>query len=151
MKRLSRFIATGFYTGYSPFAPGTVGSALALFIFWIVPGLEGTALSGLIVIVFFIGVWTATQVEKTDGHDASIINVDEMVGMWISLLYMPAGMSWHWWIGAFFVFRGFDILKPFPVGRSQKLPAGWGVMADDVLAGIYTNLSLRILFILISG
>ena len=149
MKHLSRCIATSFYSGYSPFAPGTVGSVLALLLFGFLPGIRGNALLLLIGIVFMIGVWAATEVEKTDGHDASIINIDEVVGMWISLLYLPSGMSWLWWAGAFFIFRGFDIFKPFPVGLSQNLPRGWGVMIDDVLAGCYTNLMLRLLYLLI--
>ncbi|RKY51485.1 MAG: phosphatidylglycerophosphatase A [Candidatus Neomarinimicrobiota bacterium] len=147
--RLSYFIATSFYTGYFPIAPGTVGSGLALIIFYVFPELRGLYLFLLTGLVFFIGVWAATEVEKTDGHDASIINIDEVVGMWVSLLFLPAGISgiW-WWVGAFFVFRAFDVVKPFPVGWSQKLPGGWGVMVDDVLAGIYTNLLLRLLYVI---
>jgi len=122
---------------------------LALLFFGFLPGMRGHTLLLLIGIVFIVGVWAATEVEKTDGHDASIINVDEVVGMWISLLYLPIGMSWLWWAGAFFIFRGFDIFKPWPVGWSQKLPRGWGVMMDDVLAGCYTNLMLRLLYIII--
>jgi phosphatidylglycerophosphatase A len=149
VKYLSRCLATSFYLGYSPFAPGTVGSVLALLLFGFLPGMRGNTLLLLIGIVFIVGVWVATEVEKTDGHDASIINIDEVVGMWISLLYLPSGMSWLWWVGAFFIFRGFDIFKPFPVGWSQKLPRGWGVMMDDVLAGCYTNLMLRLFYIII--
>jgi len=144
VKRFANFIATSFYSGYFPFAPGTVGSVVALFIFWMVPGLRGTILLLSLIVVFFIGVWAAFQVEKTDGHDASIINIDEMVGMWLSLVFLPDGISWIWWIVAFFLFRFFDILKPFPVGWSQKLRGGWGVMIDDVLAGLYTNLILQL-------
>lgn len=117
---------------------------MALFIFWMVPGLRGTTLLLSLIVVFSIGVWAAFQVEKTDRHDASIINIDEMVGMWLSLVFLPDGISWIWWIVAFFLFRFFDILKPFPVGWSQKLRGGWGVMMDDVLAGLYTNLILQL-------
>jgi phosphatidylglycerophosphatase A len=143
---LSRLIATTFYSGYSPIAPGTAGSAVALGCFLLLPGLREIPLLILIVFLFFVGVWAAYEVEKTDGHDASIINIDEVVGMWLSLLFLPQGMSWMWFVGGFFVFRAFDIVKPFPVGRSQNLPGGWGVMVDDVLAGIYTNITLRLIF-----
>ena len=146
MKVLSRLIATTLYSGYSPIAPGTAGSAAALLCFLLLPGLREIPLLVLIVTLFFIGVWAASEVEKTDGHDASIINIDEVVGMWLSLIFLPQGMSWIWYVGAFFIFRAFDIVKPFPVGRSQNLPGGWGVMMDDVLAGLYTNLSLRLIF-----
>ena len=150
MNRLSRIIATGFFTGYSLVAPGTAGSVLALVIYWVIPGFRDYWLLSVSGIVFFIGVWAATRVEQTDGHDASIINVDEIVGMWISLLFLPGPLPAEWKIGAFILFRVFDVLKPFPINQSQNLPGGWGVMMDDVIAGIYTNLSLRlILFILI--
>jgi len=151
VNRLSRFIATSFYSGYSPFAPGTVGSGVALIIFWLVPGLRGLPLLFLIGMAFFIGVWAASRVEKTDGHDASIINIDEMVGMWLALLFMPAELSWMGWVGAFLLFRVFDVFKPFPVRQSQNLPGGWGVMTDDVLAGLYTNLILQLLFRFLIG
>jgi len=145
MNRLARIIATSFYTGLFPFAPGTVGAFGALLFVWIFPGILGFPLLFLTLLIFFIGVWAATEVEKTDGHDASIINIDEVAGMWISLLFIPAGLAWYWFVIAFFIFRAFDIFKPFPVNQSQKLAKGWGVMVDDVLAGIYSNLALRLL------
>ncbi len=146
INKLSRFLATGFYSGYAPIAPGTAGSAVAWLIFILIPGLRDLPLLLLIVLVFFIGVKVATDVEKTDGHDASVIVIDEMVGMWVSLLILPVSMSWTWWIAAFFLFRFFDIIKPFPAGKSQKLPAGWGIMMDDLFAGLYANLAVRLIF-----
>ena len=150
MKHLARIIATGLYSGYFPFAPGTVGSGVGLFIYICLPGFRSYRFMAVSVLLFFIGVWAATQVEKTDGHDASIINVDEIVGMWISLWFLPSSLSWYGWIGGFFVFRLFDIMKPFPANISQKLSRGWGVMMDDIIAGIYTNIVLQILHIFIS-
>jgi phosphatidylglycerophosphatase A len=150
INKLSRFLATGFYSGYAPIAPGTAGSAVAWLIFILIPGLRDLPLLLLIVLVFFIGVKVATDVEKTDGHDASVIVIDEMVGMWVSLLILPVSMSWTWWIAAFFLFRFFDIIKPFPAGKSQKLPAGWGIMMDDLFAGLYANLAVRLIFWLFS-
>ena len=146
MKFIFRILATGFYSGYCPVAPGTAGSALALGIFILIPGFREWILLAVCVGVFFIGVWSATQVEKTEGHDATLIVIDEMVGMWIALLYLPNEMHWICWVIAFFVFRVFDIFKPFPADQSQKLPAGWGVMTDDVIAGIFTNLFVRFVY-----
>jgi phosphatidylglycerophosphatase A len=146
MNKISRFLATGFYSGYSPIAPGTAGSAVAWVIFILIPGLRDVPLLLTSIVVFFIGVKVATDVEKTDGHDASVIVIDEVVGMWISLLFLPASISWTGWVAAFFIFRLFDIIKPFPAGRSQKLPAGWGIMVDDMFAGIYTNLAVQLIF-----
>ena len=119
-------------------------------IYWIIPGFSGNVLLAVCVVLFFIGVWSSTKVEETDGTDASIINVDEVVGMWVSLLYLPV-YAWYWHVAAFFLFRAFDIFKPFPVGRSQKLRKGWGVMMDDILAALYTNLTLRLIIWIFTG
>jgi phosphatidylglycerophosphatase A len=70
--------------------------------------------------------------------------VDEMAGMWISLLFLPFRLNHFWLLGAFFLFRFFDIVKPFPVNRAQNLPRGWGIMIDDVAAGLYANAVLRL-------
>ncbi len=145
MRILSRLLATGFYSGYFPIAPGTVGSAIGLSLLLLFPALHGLSLLLFSIIFFFIGVWAATIVEKTDGKDASIINIDEIVGMWLSVIFLPSWLPWYWLIIAFFIFRIFDIIKPPPVNKSQKIPKGWGVMIDDVLAGLYTNLFMRIL------
>ena len=114
-------------------------------VYWLIPGLRKMPLFLLVGTLFFLGVWAAGRVEKTDGHDASIINVDEIVGMWLALSLIRQGTPWHGWVGAFALFRLFDILKPFPLGRAQTLPGGWGVMMDDVGAGIYAALSIRVL------
>jgi phosphatidylglycerophosphatase A len=142
---LSRLLATGFYSGFFPFAPGTVGSLVALLPFLLIPLPNTAAWFSIIVLVFFIGVWAATEVEKTHGHDASVIVIDEMVGMWLSIVFLPSWVNGYWLMGAFLIFRLFDIVKPFPAGISQKLPGGWGVMVDDVIAGIYSNLVLRLI------
>jgi len=143
---LIRLIGSGLYSGKSPIAPGTAGSVVGLLLYLIIPGFNGWILLGAIVPVFFIGVWTATEIEKTEGHDAGFITIDEVVGMWISLLFLPEAGLWKTVIPAFFLFRIFDIVKPFPAGRSQNLPGGWGVMVDDVFAGIYANLTFQIVF-----
>ncbi len=145
MTRLSRFIATGFFSGYFPFDPGTVGSGVGLLIFFLFPILRGTLLLAFIVVGFFIGVWASAEVEKKEGKDPSIVNIDEIVGMWISLIFLPLSLSIPWLVLGFFLFRAFDILKPFPVGKSQDLKGGWGIMTDDLLAALYTNGLMRLL------
>lgn len=122
---------------------------MALVVYFIIPEFRDWMLLSTTGVLFFIGVVAAGAVEKTDGHDASIINLDEIVGMWVALLFLPRDLSFIWIVGSFFLFRGFDIWKPFPIHDSQKLPAGWGVMVDDLLAGIYTNLMLRLIHIII--
>ncbi len=137
-------IATGFGSGYSPIAPGTAGALVACLLWW---GLQSCPLScfsgetswaglmGLIVIFFFLGVRSADELEHEWGHDPSKIVVDEMVGVWIAMLFVPFSLSNL--AVAFILFRIFDIWKPLGIRQMEKLPGGWGVMMDDVLAGIY--------------
>ncbi len=148
VNRLYRLFATGLYTGYSPIAPGTVGSLLALSIYLLIPGFRDGVVLLTVGICFFVGVVSAGEVEKTEGHDASLITVDEIVGMWLTLLFLPKDLSLIWSVMGFLLFRGFDIWKPFPINLSQKLRGGWGVMMDDVLAGIYANVVLRFIVII---
>jgi phosphatidylglycerophosphatase A len=144
VKHLIRFIATGAYTGYSPIAPGTAGSALAWLCWFFIPA-PGWVWSIACVVLYFIGVYCATKTEETHGHDASIITVDEIVGMWVSVLFLPSGINPAWKLLPFLLFRLFDIIKPFPANRAESLSGGWGVMTDDVAAGIYANLAFRII------
>ena len=117
---------------------------MGLGIYWAIPGFDGWVLFLATGVFFLIGVWAATWIEREDGtHDPSIVNIDEIVGMWATLLFLPSGSWWLPKIIAFFLFRLFDVIKPFPVGHSQKLPRGWGVMVDDILAALYAGFSLR--------
>ena len=136
MNRLSLLIATTLGTGFSPLGPGTVGSAVALAMYWLIPGLRGFVLLSVIVVLFILGVWASGRVEKSRGHDAPCINIDEVVGMGIALAFFPEGLSGFLGLVPFVLFRLFDVWKPSVVGHSQKLPGGWGVMTDDVLAGL---------------
>lgn len=139
--KLAYIFATGIGSGYSPFAPGTVGSLFALIIFVVLP-FGNIHWLAICILFFFIGVWAAKIVEEKHGNDPGIIVIDEFVGQWISLLFLPRTIMVY--LAAFLLFRIFDILKPFPANDSQKLTHGWGVMIDDVIAGIYTNLVLQI-------
>jgi phosphatidylglycerophosphatase A len=136
MPFLSRLIATGLFSGYFPAAPGTAGSALGVVLYWVLPNHNLPLLLSIIAIGFLSGVWAATQVENQTGiEDNGIIVIDEIIGVWITLLGAGAGLKWLA-IG-FIIFRLFDIVKPFPVRKLEALPGGWGVMLDDVGAGIY--------------
>lgn len=143
----AKILASGFGTGFSPIAPGTAGAAFAAII-WLFLQLSSSSflksnnfLLTLTVIFFVIGVWSAYKVEKSWGHDASKVVVDEMVGLWIAMWWIP--YSWVTLLLAFILFRVFDIWKPLFIRKMEKLPHGWGVMLDDVLAGIYANLVLQ--------
>jgi len=146
MNSFSKFISTLFGIGYFPKAPGTMGTAFAAILYYIFIQLgwengwlflAGT-LALALVSVFFI-----TKAEKDLGHDAGSIVIDELIGYFIAVMFLPQNLMVV--ITAFILFRIFDIFKPEPVNVLQKLPAGWGVMVDDIMAGIYANVVLQIL------
>lgn len=142
MNKLAVFIATTFGSGFSPIVPGTVGSLAATGALWLLPLPSTLIFSHIIISFFFIGVWAAAVCEKQWGHDPGRVNWDEVVGLMISVLALPK--TWPIFVAAFVLFRFFDIVKPFPVNRAEKLPGGWGIMMDDVIAGIYANIVLQI-------
>ena len=144
-KRITIFeiaLGTGLFTGYLPIAPATWGSGLALVFFWLIPKIVWLQ-SIIIIFLFTYGVYLSGKLEKIWGEDARRIVIDETCGMFISLFLLPWG--WKTAIAGFFIFRILDIVKPFPIRRSQNIPAGLGIMIDDVIAGLYTNILLRVL------
>lgn len=137
MNLLIKLIASGLGTGYFPIAPGTAGSALAAglaFCFrpWWNPA-GALALSGA---CFLAGVYFANRAERFWGHDSGKIVIDEMAGMFLSLAFLS--LNWTSLLAAFFIFRLLDIIKPPPARQLERLRGGWGVMADDIVAGAYT-------------
>ncbi len=145
-------IGTGFGAGFWPWGPGTAGALLATLI-WIGASYIFTPLYLLIftlvtILLFtFLGIWAADRLEPFWGEDPSRVVVDEMVGVWIPLLIAAPYTWWHPWI-AFLLFRFFDIVKPLGVRKMENLPGGIGVMADDILAGVYSAIILFILKLL---
>lgn len=145
MTRLAVFLATFGYCGYFPFAPGTVGSAVGLVVYAAVRSghsalLESAVIAGL----FAAGVWAGTTAERFfGGIDPGPIVIDEVVGMLMTLAFIPVG--WSGALAGFVLFRIFDVIKPYPAGRFERLHGGLGVMADDAMAAVYANLSLRLL------
>lgn len=148
MTRLAVFLATAGYSGYFPIAPGTVGSAVGLLVYLLIPWTESTAIEiGLIAVLFAAGVWAGTIAEQYfGGIDPGPIVLDEVVGMLITLAFIPVG--WSGAIVGFCLFRIFDVIKPYPAARFEKLHGGLGVMADDAMAAVYANVSLRLLLAL---
>ncbi len=143
MTRLAVFVATVAYCGYFPVAPGTVGSAAGLVFYLLVWWSQSMVVeSALIVLLFFLGIWAGTTAERYfGGIDPGPIVIDEVVGMLITLAFIPVGLSGA--LAGFFLFRVFDVIKPFPAGRFERLHGGLGVMADDAMAAVYANISLR--------
>jgi phosphatidylglycerophosphatase A len=143
--RLAVAIATFGYTGFAPVAPGTVGSAAAFLLFlplrWYTPGWVEFAAC---LVVCAVGIWSATLTERAMGfEDPGPVVIDEVAGMLVSLLWLPT--SWPVMLAAFLAFRVFDIVKPWPAGRLERLHGGLGIVADDVCAGVYANLVVQAL------
>lgn len=149
MTRLAVFIATAAYCGYAPIAPGTVGSAAGLVVYLLVWWTQSPIVEiALIVFLFVIGVWSGTIAERYfGGIDPGPVVMDEVVGMLITLAFIP--VSWTGALAGFVLFRIFDVIKPFPAGRLERLHGGLGVMADDAMAAVYANVALRILVFLL--
>ncbi|MBP1653776.1 MAG: phosphatidylglycerophosphatase [Bacteroidetes bacterium] len=166
----ARAVATGLFAGYVPWASGTVGSLVGLIVYWI-PGVHnGPWLPVLVALGLAAGAPSADIVARATGHrltkiaarskeafqagashgpDPSIVVIDEIVGMWISLLFLPASLPLS--IAAFIAFRVFDVLKPEPARWLERIPGGWGIMLDDVAAGIYANLACRLMIVAASA
>ena len=135
-------VATACGAGYSPWAPGTAGSALALLIVWVVP-FSRAGLLVFFVAVTLAGTWAAHRAERRLGvKDPGVIVIDEVAGMTLSILPFP--LTPPVLIAGFVLFRLFDIIKPFPAGASQRATGGIGVMVDDLIAGLYALLVIAI-------
>jgi len=140
---LYQAVGTCLYSGYAPVAPGTAGSALCAIIFWLLPPTSVLVMLVLTAAVVLTGVQSAGVLAQEWGRDPGKITIDEFAGMMIALTGLPH--VWWLWILAFLIFRAFDILKPPPIRTLEYLPAGWGIVADDVLAGIYTAAVCRVI------
>jgi phosphatidylglycerophosphatase A len=142
-KWLARTIGSAFGLGYAPFAPGTVASAAAAVIYFFIPALHNPLmLIPVILVSTALGVWSSGVMEEEYGEDPSQAVIDEVAGQWLALAFLPATPLVV--LLAFVLFRFFDILKPGPIDSAQRLPGGWGIMTDDVLAGIFANVTLRV-------
>jgi len=142
---LTKAFGSALGTGYSPFASGTVASALAAVIY-LIPGCENILfLFPLTIVSLALGVPAARAMEKEYGHDPAEVTIDEVVGMWISLLFLPKSIPVL--TLAFLLFRTFDIVKPYPARKFDAMHGGLGIMLDDVVAGLYANLLLQFLLV----
>ena len=150
MKLPYKTIATGFGSGYAPIAPGTAGAAVGCLLLWLYIYIIGIGnywyfqIGFLLITIFttILGAIATREVEKEWGEDPSKVVIDEIIGVWISLLFLP--LTWQNILIGFILFRIFDIAKPFGIRRLEAVKNGWGVMLDDVLAGIYANVCLQI-------
>ena len=146
--RLAIAVATAVGAGFAPKAPGTAGSLVGVLLYLIIEGLSaGAYYPHAIILLLVVGIWASSRVEHLYGHDSQHIVIDEVVGQMIT--FAPAAGRFH--LSALYIaigfglFRLFDILKPFPVRRLERLRGGLGVVADDVGAGLYAMLVLALI------
>jgi phosphatidylglycerophosphatase A len=146
-KWLTRIFATTFGFSYSPIAPGTAGTLPPLALYILYPIERGWMFLGIATIIFLVGVPLASWAERLwQRKDPGHVSIDEVAGFMVSIAFVPAQDPILLAVAGFFVFRVFDIVKPPPGRRSEYLPHGWGVMTDDVIAGIYANAFLQVTF-----
>ncbi len=144
MRALAQFCATAGFVGYVPVAPGTFGSAVGVALWVFIVRAGAPAELAAILFTTMLGVWSAGVVERHAGKtDPGIVVIDEVLGMLMTLAWIPLTPLGAF--VAFIVFRAFDVVKPWPASKFESLPGGWGIMADDAMAGIYGNLAMRLL------
>lgn len=143
--RLYTIIASVFYIGYLPVAPGTLGSLAALILYYFVCR-SAVFMTAVILIIIILGFITAGKVERMFGEkDPEEIIIDEFGGMLISLYRIPPTMGYV--VTGFLLFRFFDIVKPKPIRSLEKLNGSLGIMSDDLIAGVYANMVLQVIYI----
>ena len=142
-------LAFGFGAGLFPKAPGTVGTAVAVLIYLVLPSMQPVIYAGLILLSFVFGIWICGKTSEDLGvHDHGGIVWDEFVGYWITMFMAPSGLFWV--LLGFVFFRLLDIFKPWPIKWADKeLAGGLGIMLDDVLAGIMAALGMQAVVVLI--
>jgi phosphatidylglycerophosphatase A len=130
--------------GYIPFAPGTFGSLVAALVYLFLPDIAALRwLVPLIVMTSALGVWAGGVMEEEYGEDPSAAVIDELAGQWVALAALPVSPVVV--LLSFLLFRFYDIVKPGLVDKAQSLPGGWGIMVDDLLAGLLANVTVRLL------
>ncbi len=138
-------IATGVYVGYLPPAPGTLGSLLGLLLLW--PLKPGTVQVLVTLFLIGVGILVADQAARViGGQDPPAIVIDEIAGIAVATLLLPPQVPER--VVAFVIFRVFDVIKPFPARQAERLPGGFGIVGDDLIAGLYTNLLVRLWLLL---
>jgi len=142
VNRIVTCFATFFYTGFFPFAPATFATLVFLLIYRLVPGGDWIATWTIFIPTLVLSIPASSRMEKTHGKDPHCVVIDEVVGIQIVLLGATPSIAGV--VAAFVLFRIFDVWKPYPIDRLQSLPGGWGIVADDVVAGIYARVVLML-------
>jgi phosphatidylglycerophosphatase A len=146
MNRVALLISTCLGIGYTPKGGGTLASAVFCLIWYFTgSGTDSRPYERLLATFLLLaaGIWSSGKMEEKWGKDSYRIVVDEAAGMWITLLFVP--LRWQYMAAGLVLFRFFDIAKPLYIRKMENLKGGWGVMMDDTLAGLYSNLILQVL------
>lgn len=139
-----KLFGSGLFSGFSPIASGTVGSAVGL-LFYFIPGFEHPyVIIPVSFLTYILGIKAADIMERRYGHDPAEVTIDEVLGMWITMIFVPKSLGAG--IAGFFLFRITDIVKPWPARVFDKTTGGFGIMTDDVIAALYSSAALHILF-----
>ena len=142
LDKLATFVATSAYVGFVPTAPGTFGSAAGLAIYALVRTSDSALAEAIVLIaVLLLGTWSAHRVERELGKDPGAVVIDEVLGMLVTLAFLDVTVAGA--VVGFVAFRLLDVWKPFPAARLEHVHGGPGIMLDDAMAGIYSNLLLR--------
>jgi len=150
MTRLAVLLATAGGAGYLPIAPGTAGSAVGVVVFLLIRGWSGAGIAMLVAVVTLVGIWASGRAAAHFGReDPGPVVIDEVAGQLVTLAATGVGLSGA--AAGFLLFRLFDIAKPWPVNRLESLPGGLGIMADDLMAGVYGYACLLLLTRLLPG
>ena len=150
LRNIYKFFASGFLTGYWPFpGSGTFGSLISIIAFIIINFyIESIIVLGTIfIILLIIGFWSCSKIYNNTNPDPEYCVIDEWVGQWITIFFLP--VDWLWFFSGFFMFRLLDIYKPFGIKKLEQLPYGFGIMLDDIAAGILGAVILYIVYIII--
>jgi phosphatidylglycerophosphatase A len=148
MKHFISLLATGFGVGYSPVAPGTLGTLVAILLYYFLSNIPSPLYEITLIGFFFFSIWISENAEEFFGKkDDPRIVIDEIMGFLITMLWVPKTIRFV--IIGFFLFRVFDILKPYPIRRLEKrFKGGFGVVLDDVAAGVYANIVLQFIYLI---
>lgn len=138
------FLASGFYSGLSPFMPGTAGTVVGIGLYWCLSHLPFFQYLITCIAFIFLAVWLADRAAAIlQQADPSLIVIDEIAGYLVTMIGIPG--SWHYIVMGFILFRTIDVLKPFPIQVIDRdLKGGWGIVLDDVVAGIFANLIMQV-------
>lgn len=145
MTFIVKLISTGLGFGYLKPFPGTWGTIPGVIICYFLFPLGLAYQFAALGVLFILSVWSASKAEKFFGHDNGKIVIDEIVGITVTMLLIPNPQNWVYYLIGFILFRIFDVAKLEPASSAERLPSGWGVTADDVVAGVYSWITLQLI------